>query len=260
MSSQEACFGVQVTVWIRGCAAIRAGVAPEVWLTESVVHDQVDGQARVDALVQAVQEAGEGDRVVAADRLGDDLPGFLPPRRRRWGWCRCGRTGTARRAGAPAVAGCSRGAVWMLSLDPGFLIDADHVGARRRPQFLLAAPRHLVRSWSSWGGVRQPARKPGVPCTIPATRQGPPACGWRRFQRQPTHQRSTASFPRRHFPDGGRGGGGHDQPAAHPGPYTSDKAASTTNQPGPGIRAHGRTGAARSAPCPASSPTPRRSA
>src|ERR1017187_3386941 len=41
----------------------------------SVVHDQVNVQARVGALVQAVQEAGEGDRVVAADRLGDDLPG-----------------------------------------------------------------------------------------------------------------------------------------------------------------------------------------
>src|SRR5450755_1697472 len=40
-----------------------------------VVHDQVNVQSRVGALVQAVQEAGEGDRVVTGDRLGDDLPG-----------------------------------------------------------------------------------------------------------------------------------------------------------------------------------------
>ena len=40
-----------------------------------VVYDQVNVQALVDALVQPVQETGEGDRVVPGDRLGDHLPG-----------------------------------------------------------------------------------------------------------------------------------------------------------------------------------------
>jgi hypothetical protein len=73
MSSHEACFGVQVTL-IRGCAAIQARVGPG-GVRRPVVHDQGNVQARINALVQAVQEAGEGDRVVAGDRLGDHLPG-----------------------------------------------------------------------------------------------------------------------------------------------------------------------------------------
>src|SRR5260370_30530241 len=45
-----------------------------------VVADQVNVQARVSALVEAVQEAGEGDRVVAVDRLDHDLPRGDPQR------------------------------------------------------------------------------------------------------------------------------------------------------------------------------------
>ena len=44
-------------------------------VARAVVHDQVNVPGRVGALVELLQEAGEGDRVVVLDRLGDHLPG-----------------------------------------------------------------------------------------------------------------------------------------------------------------------------------------
>ncbi len=90
---------------------------------------------RVGALIQAVQEASEGDRVVPADRLDDHLPGgdlqcgddgggavadvFELPPRQRWP------------GGLPGIFA-------VLGMDPGLLIDADHDGARRRAQVPVA--------------------------------------------------------------------------------------------------------------------------
>jgi hypothetical protein len=41
----------------------------------AVVQDEVDGQPRIEVLVEHGQEADERRRVVVADGLGDDLPG-----------------------------------------------------------------------------------------------------------------------------------------------------------------------------------------
>jgi hypothetical protein len=101
-----------------------------------VVHDQVNVQARVGALVQEMQEAGEGGRVVAADRLGDDLPG---------GDVQRGNDGDGTVADVfefpscqPARPGGPLGISAVLGQDPSLLTDADHHGARRRAQVHLA--------------------------------------------------------------------------------------------------------------------------
>src|ERR1017187_2223512 len=101
-----------------------------------VVHDQVNVQPRVGALVQAVQEAGEGDRVVAGDRFGDDLPGRDLQR---------GDDGHGAVAdvfelppGHPAGPGSPLGELAVFRLDPGLLIDADQYRACGRAEVEVA--------------------------------------------------------------------------------------------------------------------------
>ena len=111
-----------------------------------VVHDQVSVQARIDALILALQEAGEGDRVVAADRLGDYLPGSTS-NAATMETCRCGRTRTPAGRGALAVSSCS-GSCGTCP-DPGLLIDADHHGAWRGRRYTSHTAAACVQNWSS---------------------------------------------------------------------------------------------------------------
>jgi len=96
----------------------------------------VDLHTGVDALVKTVQEADEGDRVVAGDRLDDDLPG---PDLQRGDDGHGAVADVLELAARPPARGARQlGIFAVLGLDPGLLIDADHDGVRLGAQVGVA--------------------------------------------------------------------------------------------------------------------------
>ena len=130
--------------WAQAAAVCDACLRPPPdTVAGPVVHDQVNLQARIDALVQPVQKADEGDRVVAGDRLGDHLPGGDVKR-------------GDHRDGAVATSGATR--AWIAA----------------HPRISVTyTPKHASWWWSA--STRRPGSRPST-ASIPSG--GPGAAAW----------------------------------------------------------------------------------